>query len=92
MSWERYIPERGILIGQREKLGMSQEEVAKKAGITLEQYQRYEKHGVDISSSSLRISSAVLTTLKLDPSAFAKGDYTFETLSEEECTKLSEFK
>jgi transcriptional regulator with XRE-family HTH domain len=40
MSWERYVPENGVLIKQREKLGLSQEEVAERAGIKLEQYKK----------------------------------------------------
>jgi transcriptional regulator with XRE-family HTH domain len=71
------VPDRGVLIGQREKLGLSQEEVAAKAGIKLEQYQKYESHeGREFSSSSLRIVNAVLTALELDPSTFAKGAYS----------------
>jgi len=76
--------ESGILAGQREKLGLSQEEVAKRAGIRLEQYQRYEQCGVNISSSSLRIVHAVLQALELDTTAFDKGDYVFEPLPEDD--------
>ena len=76
-GWFSMVPDRGVLIGQREKLGLSQEEVAVKAGIKLEQYQKYESHeGREFSSSSLRIVNAVLTALELDPSAFAKGSYS----------------
>ena len=85
MSWQVYVPERGILIGQREKLGLTQEEVAKKAGIKLEQYQMYESHdGREFSSSSMRIVNAVLTALELDPTAFAKGEYSMRPLSEDD--------
>ena len=85
MSWQVYVPERGILIGQREKLCLTQEEVAKKAGIKLEQYQMYESHdGREFSSSSMRIVNAVLTALELDPTAFAKGEYSMRPLSEDD--------
>ena len=77
-----YVPERGMLIKQREKLGMSQEEVAAKAGIKLEQYQKYESHDSRFSSSSLRIVNAVLTALDLDPTAYANGEYAFEPVPE----------
>jgi len=72
------VPDKGVLIGQREKLGMTQEEVAVKAGIKLEQYQMYESHESRFSSSSMRIVNAVLTALELDPTAFANGEYSFE--------------
>ena len=85
MAWEVYIPNRGILIGQREKLGLTQEEVAKKAGITLKQYQMYESHdGRDFDSSSFRIVHAVLSALELDTTAFSKGKYSFEPLPEDD--------
>ena len=77
-GWVRLVPDKGILIGQREKLGMTQEEVAAKAGIKLEQYQMYEGHESRFSSSSLRIVNAVLTALELDPTTFASGEYFFE--------------
>lgn len=84
MGFLRVVPERGMLIGQREKLGLSQEDVAAKAGIKLEQYQKFESHENRFSSSSLRIVNAVLTVLELDPTAFAKGEYVFEPLPEDD--------
>ena len=84
MGWERIVQENNILIEQREKLGLSQEEVAAKAGIKIEQYQRYESHdGRDFSSSSMRIVNAVLTALELDPTAFANGEYSFKPYPED---------
>ena len=74
------VPERGMLIGAREKLGLSQEEVAAKAGIKLSQYQKYESHDGHFSSSSMRIVNAVLTALELDPTAFVNGEYAYEPL------------
>ena len=83
-SWLVVVPDRGVLIGQREKLGLTQEEVAKKAGITLKQYQMYESHdGREFSQSSMRIVNAVLTALELDPTAFVKGEYSLEPLPED---------
>jgi transcriptional regulator with XRE-family HTH domain len=84
MGWLCMVPENGLLRGQREKLGLTQEEVAKKAGIKLEQYQRYEEIGVNISSSSMRIVNAVLTALELDPTSFANGDYCLEPLPKDD--------
>ena len=80
MSLLVMVPERGILIGQREKLGLTQEEVAQKAGIKLEQYQKYEGHEYNLSSSSFRIVHAVLSALNLDITAFNKGEYCLEEI------------
>lgn len=85
MGWQVIVPDRGILIGQREKLGLTQEKVAKKAGITLKQYQMYESHdGREFSQTSMRIVNAVLTALELDPTAFAKGEYSLKPVSEDD--------
>ena len=84
MGWEVYVPDRGILIGQRKKLGLSQEEVAKKAGIKLEQYLKYESHDGHFSTSSMRIVNAVLTALELDPTSFAEGKYAFRPVTEDD--------
>ena len=84
-GWLSVVPDNGVLICQREKLGLSQEEVAAKAGIKLEQYQKYESHdGREFSSTSMRIVNAVLTALELDPTAFAKGEYSLVPLSEDD--------
>jgi len=82
MGYELYVPENWILINQREKLGLSQEEVAKRAGITLKQYQRFEsrEHYTSFSNTSLRIANAVLTALEFNPTDFAKGKYSFKPL------------
>ena len=84
MSWEQYVPENWMLKNQREKLGFSQEKVAEKAGIRLEQYQKFESGERNISSSTLRIVHAVLTALELDTSAFDKGEYAFEPVPEDD--------
>jgi transcriptional regulator with XRE-family HTH domain len=81
MDWKRYVPENWMLINQREKLGLSQEDVAVKSGISLEQYQKFESGNRNISSSTFRIVHAVLTALELDISAFNKGEYVFEDVA-----------
>lgn len=83
----RLVPENWMLIKQREKLGLSQEETAKKAGITLKQYQKFESGDRNISSSTFRIVNAVLTALELDITAFDNGDYTLEPLSDDDPLK-----
>ena len=81
----KYIPENGLLIRRREELGLSQEAVAKKAGITLKQYQSYESCvGREFSSSSMLIVNVVLTVLELDPTSFANGKYVFKPVTEDD--------
>ena len=84
MGLERFVPENWMLINQREKLGLTQEEVAAKAGITLEQYQRFEGDDHNLSSSTFRIVHAVLAALELDTTAFSTGEYVFEPLPEDD--------
>ena len=84
MGWQRVVPENWLLKKQREKLGLSQEEVAVKAGIKLEQYQKFESGDRRISSSTLRIVHAVLMALELDTTAFDKGEYAFESVSKDD--------
>jgi len=84
MSILRAMPDRGVLINRREKLGMTQEEVAEKAGITLKQYQRFEIQESGLSSSSFRIVHAVLSALGLDTTAFKKGKYSLVPIPEDD--------
>lgn len=57
----------GILISRRKQLGYTQEEVAKKAGIQLSQYQRFESGERDIANSSMKTGLSVCAVLLLDP-------------------------
>ena len=84
MGMQLVVFDNWMLRNQREKLGLSQEEVAKRAGIKLSQYQRYEDTEGGFASSSMRIVNAVLTVLELDPSAYAKGKYAFKDLPEDD--------
>ena len=84
MGWLRMVPENWMLITQRKKLGLSQEDVANKAGIKLEQYQRFERGDREISSSTFQIVHAVLGALELDISAFRNGEYALEDLPEDD--------
>jgi transcriptional regulator with XRE-family HTH domain len=83
-GWQVFVPDRGLLIGQREKLGLTQEEVAKRANIKLEQYQCYEKHDGQFSRSSMRIVKAIFDVLGLDLTAYSNGDYCLRPLEEDE--------
>jgi len=84
MSLLKMIPERGLLIGRREKLGLTQEEVAAKAGITLKQYQAFEGHDRNLSSSTFRIVHAVLSALELETTEFKKGDWCLEPVPDDD--------
>lgn len=84
MGWELMVPENWMLRNQREKLGLTQEDVAAKAGIKLEQYQKFESGDRNISSSTFRIVHAVLAALELDTTAFDKGEYALEPLPEDD--------
>lgn len=69
-----------LLIEARKRLGLTQSQVAFKAQINLQQYQKFEGGQRKLSSSSFWIAYKVITALGLDFSAFARGDY--DTLSE----------
>ena len=57
----------GIIISRRKQLGFTQEQVAKRAGVKLSQYQRFESGERDISNSAMRTGLAICTVLLLDP-------------------------
>jgi len=79
-----------ILSEAREKLGLSQQEAADRAKVTLEQYQRYEKPGGwNLDSTSFDIATRVLLAVGLDPSAYANGEYHFGDVDEETARILS---
>lgn len=73
--------EHGILRDAREKLGLTQQQVADIAKIQLRQYQRFESGERNLSSSSFNIACKVLKALELDIGSYANGDYT---ISDEE--------
>ena len=64
------LPDHEYLRRQREGMGMTQQEVADKAGILLRQYQRLESGERSMASASMRIGMAVCDVLKLDPHRF----------------------
>ncbi|MCL2797491.1 MAG: helix-turn-helix transcriptional regulator [Firmicutes bacterium] len=64
-----------ILLEARKKLGLTQQQVADKARIHINQYQKFESGTRKLTSSSFSIASAVLQSLGLDVTAFARGDY-----------------
>ena len=57
----------GIMRSRREQFGFSQQEVARRAGINLQQYQRLEAGVRQLSGCSMRIGLAICAVLLLDP-------------------------
>ena len=57
----------GVLRSRREQLGFSQQEVARRAGLSLPQYQRLEAGVRQLSGCSMRIGLAICAVLLLDP-------------------------
>lgn len=57
----------GIIRNRRENLGLTQEEVAKMAGVNLRQYQRLEAGDTELAKSSMSFGLAVCSILLLDP-------------------------
>lgn len=51
---------------QRKKLGLSQQQVANRAGIDIRLYQRFESGERDISRATFRIGLAIADVLELD--------------------------
>lgn len=68
--------EKKILLDARKKLGLTQQQVADKAQITIRHYQMFESGERKLSSSSFLTASKVLETLELDLTAFARGEYS----------------
>ena len=69
------VEDKDILKDFRDKLKLTQQQVADKAGIQLRQYQRFESGERQLSSSSFRIACAVIEALELDISKFIHGKY-----------------
>jgi transcriptional regulator with XRE-family HTH domain len=78
--------EASILKQAREKLGLTQQQVANKAGIQLRQYQRFENAERNLTSSSFNIGCSVLEALEIDIAGFRRGDYVlskgFDTMTD----------
>ena len=69
------VEEKWILRDFREKLGMTQQEIADKAKIQLRQYQRFEAGERNLSSSSFSIACRVIEALGLDIAKYHHGGY-----------------
>ena len=73
--------EKTILLNARKILGLTQQQVADKAGITIRHYQLFEGGERRLSSASFITASKVLNALELDLTAFARGDYSLDDVN-----------
>ena len=67
--------EKDVLIEARKKLGLTQQQVADKAGVAMRHYQMFEGGTRKLSTSSFNLASKVLKALELDLTTYANGDY-----------------
>jgi len=61
-----------VLFNARKQLGLTQQQVADNASVTLRAYQRFESGERKISNSSLRTAVKILEVLKIDVAIFSK--------------------
>ena len=69
--------EKDVLSEARKRLGLTQQQVADKAGVAMRHYQMFEGGTRKLSTSSFNLASKVLKALELDLTAFANGDYLY---------------
>jgi len=67
--------EKKILLAARKRAGLTQQQVADKARITIRHYQMFESGERKLSTSLFNTASKVLEALELDLTAFARGEY-----------------
>ena len=72
-----HLEEKSILRERRVILGMTQQQVADKAHIVLQQYQKFESGERNIMSCSFQIACRIIEALEMDITAFFHGDYVF---------------
>lgn len=65
-----------VLREKRVVLGLTQQQVADRAGIVLQQYQKFESGERDIMTSSFRTACKVIEALEMDITDFYHGEYT----------------
>ena len=65
-----------VLRERRVVLGLTQQQVADRAGIVLQQYQKFESGERDIMTSSFRTACKVIDALEMDIMDFFHGEYT----------------
>ena len=75
MSFDRY-----VLKKRRNQLGLTQQEVAEKAGINIKQYQRFETEERELTDASFVTTCQVLKALEMDAGKYATGEYEIKEL------------
>ena len=68
---------KSILRERRVILGLTQQAVADRAGIRLQNYQNFETGTRDIMNASFRTACKVIEALEMDVTEFFHGDYYF---------------
>lgn len=66
-----------VLREKRVVLGLTQKQVADKAKVVLQQYQKFESGERNIMTSSFQLACRVIEALGMDVSKFYHGDYVF---------------
>ena len=59
-----------LLKERRQSLGLTQKQTADRAGIKIQQYQKFESGDRDLANSSFRLACQVVTALEFDVSKF----------------------
>lgn len=72
--------ERNTLKRRRTRLGLTQQEVAEKAGIQIKQYQRFEAGERDLNDASFMVAYKILKALEMDVDRYAAGDYEIKEI------------
>ena len=75
--------ENKILLNARKKLGLTQQQAADKARISIRHYQMFESGERRLSTSSFLTASKVLEALELDLTSYARGLCVISETSEE---------
>ena len=75
MSYDRY-----VLKKHRQKLGLTLQQVADKAGIQIKQYQRFEAGDRELSDAGFITVYKVLKALEMDVEKYASGEYEIKEL------------
>lgn len=75
MSYDRF-----ILKKRRKQLGLTLQEVADRAGISIKQYQRFESGDRELASASFSTTFQVLRALELDAEKYAAREYEIKEL------------